>query len=216
MAPSSTRRMTWRALAPIVAIAAVGLSACSNSEEATSVPGTTPPVWTGSPAPEGESHGSDTHGSEAEANASDGDGATASGTALTADLETVAGESAGTVTFAERNGNVEVTIDVEGLEPGYHGVHVHEFGVCEPESAPPAGGEPGAFLSAGGHLQAPGHTAVPESGDLLSVVVHEDGSATATVTTAEFTLEDLQGDQGTSVVVHQDNAGSRLACGVVS
>ncbi len=88
MAPSSTRRMTWRALAPIVAIAAVGLSACSNSEEATSVPGTTPPVWTGSPAPEGESHGSDSHGSEAEANASDGDGAATSGASLTADSRT--------------------------------------------------------------------------------------------------------------------------------
>ncbi|MFD6855784.1 superoxide dismutase family protein [Rhodococcus sp. NPDC060090] len=210
MAPSSTRRMTWRALAPIVAIAAVGLSACSNNEEATTVVGTTPPVWTGSSAP-----ADDSHGSESEDSASDGDGAVASGQSLTADLETTAGESAGTVTFAEHDGNIEVTVDVEGLEPGYHGVHVHEFGVCEPESAAPTGGEPGAFLSAGAHLQVPGHTGVPESGDLLSVVVHEDGSATATVTTAAFTLDDLQGDEGTSVVVHQDNAGDRLACGVV-
>ncbi|PND51398.1 superoxide dismutase, partial [Rhodococcus sp. ENV425] len=39
MASSSTRRMSWRALAPIVAIAAVGLSACSNSEEPSDTPG---------------------------------------------------------------------------------------------------------------------------------------------------------------------------------
>ncbi|MCK0090274.1 superoxide dismutase family protein [Rhodococcus sp. F64268] len=216
MAPSSTRRMTWRALAPIVAIAAVGLSACSNNEEATTVPGTTPPVWTGSPAPEGESHGSDAHGTDTQGSEAGAGASGGSGASLTADLQNVAGDSAGTVSFAEHDGNVEVTIEVEGLEPGYHGVHIHEVGVCEPESAPPAGGEPGAFLSAGGHLQVPGHTAIPESGDLLSVVVHEDGSATATVTTAEFTLEDLQGEQGTSVVVHQDNAGDRLACGVVA
>ncbi|WP_033230768.1 hypothetical protein, partial [Streptomyces graminis] len=63
MVSSSTRRMSWRALAPIVAIAAVGLTACSNSEEASTEPGTTPPVWTGSAAPASEAHGDD-HGTE--------------------------------------------------------------------------------------------------------------------------------------------------------
>ncbi len=219
MASSSTRRMSWRALAPIVAIAAVGLSACSNNEEPTDVPGTTPPIWTGSPAPESSDHG-DSHGSGSEtgSNAQPGaaqGGSSADGSTLTADLRTVEGASAGTVSFDEHDGDVEVTIDVEGLEPGYHGVHVHAVGKCEPDSAAPTGGAPGAFLSAGPHLQVAGSTAVPESGDLVSVVVHEDGTATTTVTTTAFTLEDLQGEQGTSVVVHQDNLGARLACGVI-
>ena len=65
-------------------------------------------------------------------------------------------------------------------------------------------------------LQAPGHTAVPESGDLGAFVVTEDGTAAATVTTTAFTIEDLQGPEGTSVVVHEETAGgARLACGVI-
>lgn len=208
MVSSSTRRMSWRALAPIVAIAAVGLAACSNNEEPTDVPGTTPPVWTGSASPESSGHG-ESHGSASET------GSSAGASTLTADLTTVDGARAGTVSFAEQDGDVEVTIDVEGLEPGYHGVHVHAVGKCEPDSAAPTGGAPGAFLSAGPHLQVAGSTSVPESGDLVSVVVHEDGTASTTVTTNAFTLEDLQGREGTSVVVHQDNLGERLACGVI-
>lgn len=214
MVSSSTRRMSWRALAPIVAIAAVGLTACSNSEEASTEPGTTPPVWTGSAAPASDSHGDD-QGTEGGSESPAGGAAAASAAALTAELTTVDGASAGTVSFAENGGDVEVTIEVEGLEPGYHGVHIHEFGRCEPQSTAPNGGEPGAFLSAGAHLQAGGNTSVPESGDLVSLVVHEDGTATATVTTSAFGLEDLEGEDGASVVVHQDNLGARLACGVI-
>jgi len=215
MVSSSTRRMSWRALAPIVAIAAVGLTACSNSEEASTEPGTTPPVWTGSAAPASEGHGDNqsTEGGTGTPAAGAGGGAPAA--ALTAELTTVDGDPAGTVSFAENRGEVEVTIQVEGLEPGYHGVHVHEFGRCEARSSAPAGGEPGAFLSAGGHLQAGGNTSVPESGDLISLVVHDDGTATATVTTSQFALDDLRDQDGASVIVHQDNLGERLACGVV-
>lgn len=48
-------------------------------------------------------------------------------------------------------------------------------------------------------------------------MVREDGTGSLTVTTEEFTLDDLQGGDGTAVVVHQETAaGERLACGVVS
>ena len=216
MASSSTRRMSWRALAPIVAIAAVGLSACSNSEEPSDTPGTTPPVWTGSPAPEGadEAHGGGAVPGEATASAS---GSHGGGADNSAELRTPAGEAAGTVTFTEVDGGIEVTVDLEGMPAGYRGVHVHEVGKCETNSTAPTGGEPGNYLSAGGHLQAGGNTSVPESGDLGAVVVREDGTGSLTVTTEEFTLDDLQGGDGTAVVVHQETAaGERLACGVVS
>lgn len=210
MASSSTRRMSWRALAPIVAIAAVGLSACSNSQEASDVPGTTPPVWTGSPAPEAGAHG-ETHGA-----AEGGESAHGAADSLTATLKTPTGEAAGTVKFAGHGDAVDVTVTLEDLPAGYRGVHVHAIGKCETNSTAPTGGEPGNFLSAGGHLQAPGHTAVPESGDLGAFVVGADGDATATVTTTAFTIADLQGPDGTSVVVHEETAGgARLACGVI-
>ncbi|MFZ2529392.1 MAG: superoxide dismutase family protein [Rhodococcus sp. (in: high G+C Gram-positive bacteria)] len=209
MASSSTRRMSWRVLAPIVAIAAVGLSACSNSQEPSDVPGTTPPVWTGSSAPETGAHG-ETHETATS-------GASAHGAeSLSATLQTPTGGDAGTVTFAGHGDAVDVTITLEGLPVGYRGVHVHSIGKCEPNSTAPTGGEPGNFLSAGGHLQAPGHTAVPESGDLGAFVVGADGTATATVTTTAFTIADLEGPDGTSVVVHEETAGgARLACGVI-
>ena len=56
MASQFSRSKSWRVVTPLVAIAALGLTACSNNEEPTDVPGTTPPVWTGAPAPAGE-HG---------------------------------------------------------------------------------------------------------------------------------------------------------------
>lgn len=209
MASSSTRRLSWRALAPIVAIAAVGLSACSNSEEPSDVPGTTPPVWTGSPAPAAGAHG-ETH------ETATGGAAAAGSETLTATLKTPTGEDAGTVKFVGTGDAIDVTLNLEGMPAGYRGVHVHSVGKCETNSTAPTGGEPGNFLSAGGHLQAPGHTAIPESGDLGAFVVHEDGTATATVTTTAFTVADLQGPQGTSVVVHEETAGgARLACGVI-
>ncbi len=55
MAPSAIRRPTWRTVTPMLAIAAFGLAACSNSQESSNVKGTTPPVWTGSAAAEGTS-----------------------------------------------------------------------------------------------------------------------------------------------------------------
>ncbi|MDF2470726.1 MAG: superoxide dismutase, partial [Rhodococcus erythropolis] len=170
MAPSSTRRMSWRVVAPVVAIAAFGLTACSNSEEPSSVPGTTPPVWTGAADPSAhESAGG--HGSETAH-------AGASAETVTATLNGTDGAKVGTVTFAQEGSDVKVTLDAKGLTPGFHGFHVHQVAKCETNSVAPSGGEPGNFLSAGGHFQAEGHTGHPASGDLTSVQVLEDGTAT--------------------------------------
>lgn len=141
---------------------------------------------------------------------------------------------------------VEVTTTQPGkLTPGFHGLHIHSVGKCEANSQPPGGGEPGDFLSAGGHFQAPGHTGHPSSGDLSSLQVRSDGSALLETTTDAFTKADLLAGEGTSIMVHAgvDNfghipadkyrqadgtpgpdeqtlatgdAGARVACGVIS
>jgi Cu-Zn family superoxide dismutase len=139
MAPSSTRRMSWRVVAPVVAIAAFGLTACSNSEEPSSVPGTTPPVWTGAADPSAhESAGG--HGSETAH-------AGASAETVTATLNGTDGAKVGTVTFAQEGSDVKVTLDAKGLTPGFHGFHVHQVAKCETNSVAPSGGEPGNFGS---------------------------------------------------------------------
>ena len=229
MASSSTRRMSWRVVTPVVAVAALGLTACSNSEEASDTPGTTPPVWTGAADP-------DAHGAAGDGHGSAGHGA--SSESLTADLVDPSGAEVGTATFAAVDGGVRVALTVTGLEPGFHGVHVHQVGECEPQSAPPAGGEPGGVLSAGGALHAGGQTDHPSSGDLTSIQVLADGSGELVTVTDSFTLEDLQAGDGTSLMVHADadnfgniptryapapdeetlatgDAGPRVACGVI-
>lgn len=232
MTSSSHRRMSWRLVTPVVAIAALGLTACSNSEQASNVPGSTPPVWTGSANPSG-------HGSAQPGAAGSTSGAGSAGTSsLTADLKTAAGASVGTVTFTEEGDHVRIEAHATGQNPGFHGFHVHSVGKCEPNSTPPGGGAPGNFLSAGGHLQVPGHTGHPSSGDLTSLEVIGDGTATLVTTTSAFTLQDLKDADGASVIIHENadnfgniptryapapdqetlntgDAGARVACGVI-
>ncbi|SEM09415.1 superoxide dismutase[Cu-Zn] [Rhodococcus maanshanensis] len=183
-------RVSWRVVAPMVAIAAVGLTACSNGQEPSDVPGTTPPVWTGASAP---GHGS----------AEGGHGSAAEEGAIDVELKDAKGAEVGTVRFTEGDGFVQVSVEAEHLTPGFHGLHIHEVAKCEANSVAPSGGAPGDFLSAGGHFQAEGHTGHPASGDLTSLQVREDGTAELVTTTDSVTLEDLRNHgKGTAIVVH--------------
>lgn len=186
---------------PLAAVAVLALASCSANENPSDIPGTTPPVFTSSAPPAdyaaehgGESHGGGSHGGEGE-----GGDATASAD-MTGDLRDPSGASVGTVSFTEEDGHLKVTVEAEGLTPGFHGLHMHQNPVCEPNSVAPTGGEPGDFLSAGGHLQVGGNTGHPASGDLTSLQAREDGTATLTTTTDAVTLDDLSG--GVAVIVH--------------
>ncbi|MDV8024404.1 superoxide dismutase[Cu-Zn] [Rhodococcus sp. IEGM 1330] len=187
---AATRSMRY--VAPVLAIAALGLSACSNGEVASDTPGTVPPVWTGEADP------------SAAADAGDGRAESGSGETIEGTLRNAAGAEVGTVTFASEGEKLTVTAEVEGLTPGFHGFHVHSVAACEPNSVAPTGGEPGNFLSAGGHLQVDGRTEYPASGDLASIQVGEDGTGMLTTTTDAITLDDLRADgAGTAVMVHE-------------
>lgn len=227
-ARSSVRRNTVRLAAPIVAVAALGLVACSNSQEPSDVQGTTPPVWTGSPAPAGA--GEESGNAEA-------------GETLVAQLKDPSGAAAGTVKFSSSGRYVTIEVEASGLEPGFHGLHIHQVAKCEPNSVAPSGGAAANFASAGGHWQAEGHTGHPATGDLTSLSVREDGFGSLTTTTDAFTIEELKADGGHAVIVHEkadnfaniptrytlpDNApvpdqttlstgdaGARVACGVI-
>lgn len=181
-----------RYLAPVLAIAALGLTACSNGEVASDTTGTVPPVWTGESDP------------SAAAVAGDGRAETGSGDSIEGTLRNAAGAEVGTVSFAAQDGKLTVTAEVEGLAPGFHGFHIHTVAACEPNSVAPTGGEPGNFLSAGGHLQVGGRTEHPASGDLTSIQVDKDGTGKLVTTTDAITLDDLRaGGAGTAVIVHE-------------
>ncbi|MBX7434773.1 superoxide dismutase family protein [Mycobacterium sp. Y57] len=223
----------------LFAVPALALTACSPPGEVpTDTPGTTPAIWTGSPSPAAPpEEGAEAGGSEE-----------AGGETLTADLKLADGTTVATAEIAFTGDYATVTVQttVPGeLEPGFHGLHIHSVGKCEADSVAPAGGAPGDFLSAGGHLQVPGHSGHPASGDLTSLQVREDGSAMLVTTTDAFTAENLLDGEGTAIMIHAgaDNfanipperyqqvngdpppdaatlatgdAGARVACGVIT
>jgi Cu-Zn family superoxide dismutase len=227
------------AAAAFFAVPVVALSACAPNEPVATTPGTTPSVWTGSPAPSaspGESAGG--HSTEAPAPA---------GEKLTAQLKLANGTPVATADIEFTGGFATVTVETiepGQLTPGFHGLHIHAVGKCEASSVAPTGGAPGDFNSAGAHFQKAGHTTHPASGDLSSLQVRQDGSAKLVTTTDAFTAEDLLGGAKTAIIIHEkaDNfanipaeryqqvngapppdettmatgdAGKRVACGVI-
>jgi superoxide dismutase, Cu-Zn family len=204
------------AVVTLMSLPVVAASACSANQNPSSQPGTTPAVQSGSPA--------------TTASAATTSAAPAAGS-LTADLKTPDGKPVATATFDFTGGYVTVTVKTVApgiLAPGFHPMHVHEIGKCEPNSVAPSGGPPGNFLSAGGHYQAPGHTGKPESGDLTSLEVRSDGSAYLVTTTDAFTRDQLLAGNKTALMLHGTEDSSmpsmpgmpgmsaeRIACGVI-
>ncbi|MDG4663387.1 superoxide dismutase family protein [Mycobacterium sp. 236(2023)] len=228
------------AAATLFAVPALALSACTPPGDVPSdTPGTTPPVWTGSPSP---SAGPDEHGSGHSEETSGG------GQTLTAELNLANGSTVANAEIVFSDGYATITVETTAageLAPGFHGLHIHSVGKCEPNSVAPTGGAPANFNSAGGHFQVSGHSGHPASGDLSSLQVREDGSAKLVTTTDAFTAADLMNGGGTAIVIHEkaDNfanipperyqqvdgapppdqttlatgdAGARVACGVIT
>ena len=128
------------------------------------------------------------------------------GEKLTAELKLADGTTVATADFEFANGYATVTVQTTApgeLAPGFHGLHVHSVGKCEANSVAPTGGAPGDFNSAGGHLQVPGHSGHPASGDLTSLQVRGDGSAMLVTTTDAFTSEELLAGAKTAIIIHE-------------
>lgn len=141
---------------------------------------------------------------------------------LSAQLHTSDGRSVADATFEFSNGYVTVTVKTTAngiLTPGFHQMHIHGVGKCQPNSVDPMGGPPGDFLSAGMHYQAPGHSGMPASGDLTSLQVRGDGGALLVTTTDAFTRNDLLAGNKTAILLHgadhSPDAEKRIACGVI-
>ena len=140
----------------------------------------------------------------------------------------------GTAEFEEQTrGTVRIVtlrLNVKGLKPGLHGVHLHAIGKCE---AP-------AFTAAGGHFDpGPAGNTDPDAnhpfhmGDIPNVDVGKDGSGTLYAMTSRVTLSDgplsVFDADGTAIIVHANpdqgitgapksgvSGGPRAACGVLT
>ena len=139
----------------------------------------------------------------------------------------------GTLTLTERKqGNataVDYALEVKGLKPGRHGVHLHAVGKCEPD-----------FAAAGGHFDpGPAGNTDPDAnhpfhmGDIPNLEVGADGSGKMTGVTTRVTLSagplSLFDEDGSAVIIHGNedqgttgapksgvSGGPRVACGVIT
>jgi superoxide dismutase, Cu-Zn family len=144
-----------------------------------------------------------------------------------ADIMNAQGARVGTARLKAVKDGVQISVKVEGLPAGDHGIHIHTVGKCEGP----------AFTTAGGHFNPTSahHGANnpmdphPHLGDLPNLTVGADGKGSATVVAKGVTLADgansLFHDGGTALVIHakaddlmsdpSGNSGDRIACGVI-
>jgi Cu-Zn family superoxide dismutase len=138
---------------------------------------------------------------------------------LAALLQDVDGVTVAVALLAERgDGEVSIGVTAVGLNPGPHGIHIHETGVCDP-----AGDR--AFASAGGHYNPTEDEHGDHAGDLGNIDADEDGTAVLRATTDAFGLDELLDEDGTAIVIHAEedendpageSYGARIACGVLA
>lgn len=133
------------------------------------------------------------------------------------------GDMIGTALLTEDPEGVKVTLEVEGLAPGFHGFHVHEHPSCK---APD-------FKSAGNHLNPDQnkhgllHPEGAHLGDLPNVEADDQGKVDVELIIEDATLlkgkNSLLEDGGVSFIITEDpddgmsqpggNSGVRLICG---
>lgn len=134
---------------------------------------------------------------------------------------TAGNETHGTVTFEKVDEGIRVSAEIDGLSPGDHGFHVHQFGDCRTEDA----------TSAGGHFNPEGEQhAAPTAqyrhiGDLGNITADENGQARYERVDSHISIDGPHSILGRAVIIHADtddltsqptgNAGSRVACGVI-
>ncbi|WP_240224761.1 superoxide dismutase family protein [Rheinheimera hassiensis] len=134
------------------------------------------------------------------------------------------GDSAGTITVRETADGLVFKPELQGLQAGEHGFHVHQNPSCEPAMKD---GERQAAASAGSHLdpadtnQHAGPDGQGHLGDLPMILADSNGNQQE-VTAGRMKLDDLK---NRSLVVHQQSddyttapsgsSGSPIACGII-
>ena len=168
-----------------------------------------------------------------------------------ATLRDPAGAKVGTVLFAAKRGVTEVRVELKVdtakvATNAFHGMHIHANGDQTNGDgcvADPAKEAATWFVSADGHWKADGQDHSGHHGDLMSVFVNADGTASARYTISRVDRAALAGKalilhasadnfgnvpvgsaanqytansaDATTATKNTGNAGARLACGVV-
>jgi superoxide dismutase, Cu-Zn family len=143
-------------------------------------------------------------------------------------VKTSAGLDAGTATFVQKSHGVEVKLKLKNIPAGFHGVHIHEVGKCEPTDFKTAGGHFNPTGKQHGWENPSGHHAGDFPANLEFTMSHElDQSFTLKdVSLDPSAANSLTGPHGSSIVIHEHRddmktdpsglSGNRIACGVIS
>ena len=156
-------------------------------------------------------------------------------TDASADFVNPAGETIGKIEFKDGLGGVLMRINVSGLTPGWHGIHLHMVADC-------SDGADG-FKASGGHINPDNteHGLLNPNGahraDIPNIFAGADGNAEAEIFRAGVNLKPseegaaingpfpLMDDDGFAVIIHESpddhvtqpigGAGARIACAAV-
>lgn len=141
-----------------------------------------------------------------------------------AEIIDTSGKTIGKAMVQQGSTGVLIYVEVEGLTPGPHAIHIHSVGTCEPD-----------FKASKGHVNVAGkmhgllNPKGPDEGDLPNVFVAADGTVKAEMFSTRVSIEGgdaaLLDADGSAFVIHENRddhsaqpiggAGGRVACGVI-
>jgi Cu-Zn family superoxide dismutase len=123
-------------------------------------------------------------------------------------------------------GLVQVSAQIQGLEPGPHGFHIHETGDCSSPDASSAGDHFSPQQHPHPHGAPTDSAKERHAGDLGNVIANDNGIVVLTDKTFEIDLNGPNSIVGRAVILHEreddlktqpaGDAGNPVACGVIS
>ena len=137
------------------------------------------------------------------------------------------GRAVGTANFVATSHGVLIELDLKGLTPGPHAIHIHTSGNCDPKVAFTSAGPDLSFEPTKLHGFLAPHG--PHPGDLPNEFAASDGTLHASVISNAISLgngkKSIFDRDGASLIVHAQaddyvsqpagNSGDRVACGVI-